>query len=80
MFYRGGCLCSSICVDRINDFFYSKPNTHICKDFRNAPTIRKRRFQQNRKIFHHSIMNNILNDLIYKINLPAVQIYILKIL
>ena len=25
-------------------------------------------------------MNNILNDLIYKINLPAVQIYILKIL
>ena len=21
MFYRGGCLCSSICVDRINDVF-----------------------------------------------------------
>lgn len=64
----------SICVYHIDGILYSQPYGYIGKHFCNTSPISKRSFLKYRKIRHHSIMNNIFHNLIYKIYLTTVKI------
>ena len=64
----------------VNDFLYAKPYGNVGKDIYNTALVRERCFFQNRKIFHHSVANNILNNLIDKIYLSAVKACAVEIL
>jgi hypothetical protein len=61
-------------IDPVNHLSDSHPHGQIRKYLYDTTLIRKWRFLKHRQILHHPVMNDILNDLIYKVNLSAVKI------
>ena len=58
----------------VNGCFNPGPDGQIGKDLHDAALIGKRRLLQNRKIFHDAIFDNVFDNLIDEIDLPAVQV------
>ena len=53
---------------------------HIGATNSNASLIREWRFLKHGQVFHHAIMNNILNYLVHKVYLPAIKVVALQVL
>lgn len=73
-------LCHCIRINIIYDLFDSHPDCLIRKYIHNTALIRKWCFPKYRKVFHHSVMNDVFHNLIDKINLPAVKTCIYQVL
>lgn len=71
--------CDCVGVDLFNGLANTKPYTQICKDLYDASLICKRRLLQNGEVFHHAIMYDVLDDLVHKVNLSAVEVGTIQI-
>ena len=72
--------CDCVGVDLFNGLANTKPYTQICKDLYDASLICKRRLLQNGEVFHHAIMYDVLDNLVDKVNLSAVEVSTIQIL
>lgn len=72
--------CDCVGVDLFNGLANTKPYTQICKDLYDASLICKRRLLQNGEVFHHAIMYDVLDNLVNKVNLSAVEVSTIQIL
>ena len=61
-------------VDPIDNSLDSKPQGDVRKHFYDTAAIGKRRLLKHRHIFHHAVVNDVLNDLIDKIDLIRIQL------
>ena len=67
-----------VCVYLVDDFFDADPYRYIGKYFNDAALIGEGRLLQNGHILHQSVMNDILHDLIDKIDLTAVEVHVIQ--
>ena len=72
------CSLGSISIDLFDYFPNAHPHIQNREDFHNASAICEWCFLQNGEVFHHSIVNNVLYDLIDEINLTAVKIDVIQ--
>ena len=62
------------------DYFpNAHPHIQVRKDFNNAATICEWCFLQDREVFHHPVVNDVLHDLINEIDLTAIKIHVIQI-
>lgn len=66
-------------IDLFNGLANTEPYTQICKDLYDTSLICERRLLQNREVFHHAIVHDVLNDLVHKVNLSAIEIGTIQI-
>lgn len=66
-------LCHSVGVDLLNGFTDTHPEGQIGEDLHYAALVRKRRLLQHRKVFHQTVVDDILHDLVDEVNLSAVE-------
>lgn len=71
-FKTSGCFCIS--VDTVDHSLDSHPNRKIIKDLDDTALIRKGCFLKDRHIGQHTILDDVLDNLVDKINLSAVQL------
>ena len=67
-------LCRSIGVDPVNHTLDSCPKGQICENLHDAAPIREGRLLEHRQILHHAVVDDVLYDLVDKVDLPAVQV------
>lgn len=72
--------CDCVGVDLFNGLANTKPYTQICKDLYDASLVCKRWFLQNREVLHRTIMYDVLDNLVDKVNLSAVEVSTIQIL
>ena len=63
-----------------NDLANAHPDGEIGEDLHDAALVGKGRLLKDRQILHHTVMNDVLHDLVDKINLAAVQIRVVQVL
>lgn len=72
--------CKCICVNSI----YRSSNTHpyrqVCKDLYNTTLVGERRPLKHRQILHQTIMDDVFHNLIYEVDLSAVQRDVIQVL
>lgn len=74
LFSSAQSLCRRVGIDPVNDTLAPRPQGQVREDLHNAPLISKGRLLEHGQIFHHSVVNDVLHDLIDKVDLSAVQI------
>lgn len=72
--------CDCIGVDLFNGLANAKPDAQICKDLYDASLVCKRWFLQNREVLHRAIVYDVLDNLVDKVNLSAVEVSTIQIL
>lgn len=72
--------CDCVGVDLFDGFANTKPDAQVCKDLYDASLVCERRLLQNREVFHHAIVYDVLDDLVHKVNLSAVEVSTIQIL
>lgn len=65
-------LCRNrIRIDLFDNLANTQPNRKISEDLDNTAFVGERRFLQDRKVLHHSVVYDVLYDLIDKIDFPV---------
>lgn len=72
--------CDCVGVDLFNGLANAKPDAQICKDLYDASLVCKRWFLQNREVLHRAIVYDVLDNLVDKVNLSAVEVSTIQIL
>ena len=65
-------------VDLFNRPAYAEPDGQVGEDLHDAALIGEGRLLQDGQILHHAVMHDVFHDLVYEINLTAVQIRVVQ--
>ena len=74
MFPSAQSLRRCVGIDPVNDILDPRPQRQVGEDLDDTSLIGKGRLLEHRQIFHHSVVDDVLHDLIDKVDLPAVQV------
>lgn len=67
-------------IDLIDDPLDTRPQRKIGKHLHNTALIGKYSLLQDRQVLHHSIVHDIFNNLVDKVDLTIIQIHLIQIL
>ena len=67
-------LCRRIGVDPVNHCPNAQPNGEVGEHFHNTALVGERCLLEDRQVLHHAILDNVLHNLVDKINLAAIQL------
>lgn len=68
-----------VAVDAVDHAFDALPQGQVGEHLHNAATVSKGWFLQNGQVFHHTVVDDVLHDLVDKVDLPGVQAGIVEI-
>ena len=72
-FPQSALLRNRIGIDFLNSGIDALPDIEVREHIHNAAPVGERSLLQNRHVLQQTVMDNILHNLVYKINLTAVQ-------
>ncbi len=61
-------------IDLLDDHPDPQPDGQVCEHFYHAALVREGRFLEDGQVPNHPVVDNVLHDLVHKINLAAVQL------
>lgn len=79
-FYEGfSVLCHRIRVDPVDHCPDAQPEGEVCEHLHHTALAGKRRTLKDRRVFHQSIVEDVLHDMVDKIDLTAVQAGVVEV-
>ena len=61
-------------VDPVDHALNPGPQRQIGEDLHDTPLVGEGRLLEHRQVFHHAVVDDVLHDLVDKVDLSAVQI------
>ena len=74
------CRCISICVDRFDNFHNIKPYNRIGEYISDISLVGERSFLKHFEVCQHTVLYDVVDDLIHEVNLPIIKVNIVEIL
>ena len=65
--------CQSVSVNAVDDALHAHPYSQVRKYLYDTAVIGKRCILQDGKILHQAVMDNVLHNLVYEVDLITIQ-------